>query len=175
MTNNKEDNIYPRAINYAKNKGVKYLIAFMLLGVNTFPPVQLNIWQTQSEIKNNANNIFYSDSLTAQNRPIVNAKNKSALKSRKIDVWITAYASMPEQTDDTPFITATGNYVRDGVVAANFLPFGTKIRMPELFGEKVFVVEDRMHSRFQNSVDIWFADNKEAKNFGKQWSKIEIL
>ena len=175
MTNNKKNNICPRIINYAKEKGVKYLIAFMLLGVNTFPPVQLNIWQTQSEIKNNANNIFYSDSLTAQNRPIVNAKNKSAPKSRKIDVWITAYASLPEQTDDTPFITATGNYVRDGVVAANFLPFGTKIRMPELFGEKIFVVEDRMHSRFQNSVDIWFADNKEAKNFGKQWSKIEIL
>ena len=175
MTNNKENNTYPRIINYAKEKGVKYLIAFMLLSVNTLPAVQFNIWQTQAEIKNNANNIFYSDSLTAQNRPIVNAKNKSAPKSRKIDVWITAYASLPEQTDDTPFITATGNYVRDGIVAANFLPFGTKIRMPELFGEKIFVVEDRMHSRFQNSVDIWFADNKEAKNFGKQWSKIEIL
>ena len=175
MTNNKEDNICPRAINYMKDKGAKYLIAFMLLGINTVPPIQFNIWQTQAEIENNAQNIFYSDSLMAQNRPTFNAKNKNAPKPRKIDVWITAYASVPEQTDDTPFITATGNYVRDGIVAANFLPFGTKIRMPELFGEKIFVVEDRMHSRFQNSVDVWFADNKEAKKFGKQWSKIEIL
>ncbi|MEK7635613.1 MAG: hypothetical protein AAB405_00820 [Patescibacteria group bacterium] len=180
MTNNKEDNIcsgpIARATNYAREKGAKYLIALMLLGANTVPSIQFNFdWQTQKETENSANHSFYSDSLMAQNRPIIDALNKSPLKPKKINVWLTAYSSLPEQTDDTPFITATGNYVRDGIVAANFLPFGTKIRMPELFGEKIFVVEDRMHSRFQNSVDIWFADNEEAKKFGKQLSKIEIL
>lgn len=177
--NSKEDNICPRITariaDCVKEKGAKYLIALMLLGTNTMPSIQFDIWQTQKEVENKTNHIFYSDSLMAQNRPIIGAINKSALKSKKMDVWLTAYSSLPEQTDDTPFITATGNYVRDGIVAANFLPFGTKIRMPELFGEKIFVVEDRMHSRFQNSVDIWFADNEEAKKFGKQWNRIEIL
>ena len=180
ITNNsKKDNICllitARATDCVKEKGAKYLIALMLLGANTIPSIQLDIWQTQKETENNANHSFYSDSLMAQNRSIINAINKSALKSKKMEVWLTAYSSLPEQTDDTPFITATGNYVRDGIVAANFLPFGTKIKMPELFGDKIFVVEDRMHSRFQNSVDIWFADNKKAKKFGKQLSKIEIL
>src|SRR3990167_1248447 len=40
-------------------------------------------------------------------------------------VTITAYSSTPEETDSTPFITASGTHVRDGVVAANFLPLGT--------------------------------------------------
>lgn len=161
------------AKNNIKSRAIRYLIALMFIGANTIPPIQLDFWQ--KPLETDYANIFYSDSLMAKNRPIIDAKSKKTLKPKQVKVWLTAYSSVPEQTDDTPFITATGNYVRDGVVAANFLPFGTKIRMPELFGEKVFVVEDRMHSRFQNSVDIWFADNEEAKKFGKQWSRIEIL
>ena len=40
--------------------------------------------------------------------------------------WVTAYSSTPEETDDTPFVTASGTSVRDGVIATNFLEFGTK-------------------------------------------------
>ena len=71
-------------------------------------------------------------------------------------VRATAYSSTVDQTDDSPFITASNTYVRDGIVAANFLPFKTKIMIPELFGNKVFTVEDRMHRRFSDRVDIWF-------------------
>src|SRR3989338_6396754 len=39
------------------------------------------------------------------------------------EVWVTAYSSSPDETDDTPFITASGGDVRDGVMAAYFLPF----------------------------------------------------
>src|SRR3989344_1044153 len=59
---------------------------------------------------------------------------------KTIDMVITAYSSTPDQTDDTPFITASGKQVADGIVANNLLPFGTKIRMPDLYGDKVFVV-----------------------------------
>ncbi|MBI2036999.1 MAG: hypothetical protein HYT14_01400, partial [Candidatus Liptonbacteria bacterium] len=55
-------------------------------------------------------------------------------------VTITAYSSTPEETDSTPFITASGTHVRDGVVAANFLPFGTAVKIPELYGDRLFVV-----------------------------------
>lgn len=93
----------------------------------------------------------------------------------RIHVVVTAYSSTPEQTDDTPFITASGSYVRKGIVAANFLPLGTKIKLPDIYGDEIFVVEDRMHPRKAYNVDIWFASTSEAKNFGIQRTYIEIL
>jgi 3D (Asp-Asp-Asp) domain-containing protein len=91
-------------------------------------------------------------------------------------VHITAYSSTPEETDDTPFTTATGSTVHDGIIAANFLPFGTKVRIPAAFGNKVFVVEDRMHPRMTNSVDVWMPSKSAALQFGvKNSMEIEIL
>jgi len=92
-------------------------------------------------------------------------------------VWTTAYTSDPAETDDTPFITASGSLVRDGVAAANFLPLGTEFRLPEQFGDKVFTVEDRMNARYNNEhiVDIWFPEKSQAKTFGKRMLTLEIL
>lgn len=36
-----------------------------------------------------------------------------------------AYSSTNGQTDGTPYLTAIGTPVRDGIIAANFLPIGT--------------------------------------------------
>jgi 3D (Asp-Asp-Asp) domain-containing protein len=91
------------------------------------------------------------------------------------DVWVTAYSSTPEETDDTPFTTAMNSEVRDGIVAANFLPFGTKLQIPEHFGDKVFTVEDRMHARKTNFVDIWMPTKQDAKRFGISYTSIVIL
>ena len=94
----------------------------------------------------------------------------------KINVLTTAYSSTVWETDSTPFLTASGNHVKDGVVANNLLPFGTKIRIPEVYGDKIFVVEDRMHwSKSPYYVDIWFPSNQEAKNYGVKTTYIEIL
>ncbi|MDA1337376.1 MAG: hypothetical protein O3C23_01255 [bacterium] len=93
----------------------------------------------------------------------------------RINVIVTAYSSTPEQTDSTPFITASGTYVRDGIVAANFLPIGTKIKLPDIYGDRIFVVEDRMHPRKQWMVDVWFASYKEAKEFGAKTTYIQVL
>jgi len=91
-------------------------------------------------------------------------------------IVVTAYSSTPDQTDDTPFITASGKVVEDGIVASNFLAFGTKLRLPELFGDKIFVVEDRMHQRFSsNRLDIWFPDRETAQDFGIKETTLEIL
>ena len=94
---------------------------------------------------------------------------------RTINVVVTAYSSTPEQTDDTPFITASGTKVREGIVAANFLPIGTKIKLPDLYGDKIFVVEDRMHPRKHYMVDIWFANYTEAKEFGAKLTYVQVL
>ncbi len=90
-------------------------------------------------------------------------------------VWITAYSSSPDETDDTPLITASGKVVHDGVVAANFLPFGTKVKIPELFGEKIFTVYDRMHKRKTNVVDVWMVSKYQAIQFGAAYTHIEVL
>ena len=94
---------------------------------------------------------------------------------RRVTAHLTAYSSTPDQTDDTPFTTAAGTRVRDGVVAANFLPLYTRIKIPEVFGEKVFVVEDRMARRFQDRVDIWFPDRASARKFGIKKAEIVVL
>ena len=90
-------------------------------------------------------------------------------------VWITAYSSTPDETDDTPFITASGTQVRDGIVATNLLPFGTKIKIPALFGNKVFTVEDRMHARKRNVVDVWMSSKEHALQFGSSYTEIAVL
>ena len=94
-------------------------------------------------------------------------------------IIITAYNSEPGQTDDSPCITANNfNVCENGVedtIAANFLPFGTKVKIPALFGDKVFVVRDRMNRRFSNRVDVWMIEKPDAVNFGVKMAKIEVL
>ena len=90
-------------------------------------------------------------------------------------VPVTAYSSTPDQTDSTPFITASGTDVRDGIVACNFLRFGTKVRFPQLYGDKIFIVEDRMAVRNSHKMDIWFTSRGQAKQFGIKIAKVEIL
>jgi 3D (Asp-Asp-Asp) domain-containing protein len=90
-------------------------------------------------------------------------------------VPFSAYTSRPEETDSTPFITADGSHVADGIIAANFLPFGTKVRIPKLFGNKIFEVHDRMNKRYPYKIDIWMDDYHEAIQFGVRRADIEIV
>lgn len=97
----------------------------------------------------------------------------SFIKPQKIiKTTVTFYSSDYWQTDDTPFITANGTYVRDGIAAANFLPFGTKIMLPEIYGNKQFIVEDRMNQRYNDRVDIWVATYEEALQQGIKYNTI---
>jgi 3D (Asp-Asp-Asp) domain-containing protein len=93
---------------------------------------------------------------------------------RIIYVVVTAYSSTPDQTDDSPFITANGSWVHEGTLAANFLPFGTKIRLPDYSGDKNYVIEDRMNQRYTYRADIWMTSREAAKQFGVKRLKMEI-
>jgi len=96
--------------------------------------------------------------------------------AQRLNVVITAYSSTIQETDDTPYITAAGTTVRDGIIANNYFPLGTKIRIPELYGDKIFVVEDRMNWQKSNyHFDIWFSSYSDALNFGAKRTYIEIL
>jgi 3D (Asp-Asp-Asp) domain-containing protein len=90
-------------------------------------------------------------------------------------VIATAYTPRPEETDSTPWLTAAGTKTREGVIAANWLPFGTKVKIDD----KIYTVEDRMNSRytaaFPARIDIVFLSLDKARKFGKQKIEIEIL
>jgi 3D (Asp-Asp-Asp) domain-containing protein len=90
-------------------------------------------------------------------------------------IAVTAYSSTVDQCGADPFTTATGTQVRDGVIAANFLPMGTKVRFPDQFGNKIFVVEDRMAARYWQRADIWMPTREAAKQWGVRHVRIEIL
>jgi len=104
------------------------------------------------------------------------AANEAKKAVKIIKVIVTAYSSTEDQTDSTPFITASNKYVKDGIVANNMLPFGTKIRIPGLYGDKVFTIEDRMNKRKSNyHIDIWMPSKPLAVNFGVKTAEIEVL
>ncbi|MBP9762778.1 3D domain-containing protein [Patescibacteria group bacterium] len=105
---------------------------------------------------------------------IVRPDRLATLKTYSISV--TGYNSEEGQTDSTPFTTADGSTVGDGIIAANFLPFNTKVRFPELFGDRVFEVHDRMNPRYNLRADVWMANKSDALKFGvKRNIKIEVI
>ena len=142
----------------------------------TLTPVENNDQISESESQSFSKYI-YGNSLLSIHSPLAVQKNiqvKVSVK-KQYNVTATAYSSTPDQTDNTPFITASGTHVRDGIVAANFLPIGTLIIIPEVYGDKVFIVEDRMHERYSSRVDIWFPSRSEAKQFGVKQITIELI
>jgi len=90
---------------------------------------------------------------------------------------VTAYSSSPDETSGDPFITASGARTESGVLAHQYLPFGTKVRFPDQFGEKIFVVQDRLHERHTSyyHFDMWSFSKAEAKVWGARQIRVEIL
>ena len=105
-----------------------------------------------------------------------NPANPDPKVAREMNVVITAYSSTVHETDETPLITASGIQVKDGIIANNLLPFGTRIRIPEIYGDKIFLVEDRMNWKAGNyHIDIWEDSYQDALNFGAKTTYIEVL
>jgi len=107
-------------------------------------------------------------------------KNKGLEAKYSVNTVITAYNSDIGQTDDTPCITANGfdlcKHGQEDSVAINGYKMGTKVRFPDLFGDKVFIVRDRMNARFNSSrVDVWMLSKADAKNFGVRAARMEVL
>jgi 3D (Asp-Asp-Asp) domain-containing protein len=106
----------------------------------------------------------------------ISSPNNPEKEPIRIFAIVTAYSSTPWETDEDPHITASGKIVRDGIVANNLFPFGTKIKIPEIFGDKIFVVEDRMSFEKSNyQFDVWFEDYFEALKFGAKKTYVEII
>ncbi len=115
--------------------------------------------------------------VASSSKPIASSSELTVVRTSTHTM--TAYNSEVGQTDDSPCITANGfNVCKHGIedtVAANFLPMGTKIKIPELFGDRIFVVRDRMNKKHPNRVDVWMKDRPSAMKFGVKVAKIQVL
>ncbi len=103
---------------------------------------------------------------------------------------MTAYNPLPEQTDSTPFEAASGKIVREGYVAISKdlesrFPLGSFIEIVivceinqegDCLGSESqekgdffrLKIEDRMHPRKKNQVDIFFMCKQDAVKFGRR-------
>ncbi|MFH0853845.1 MAG: hypothetical protein V1853_05615 [bacterium] len=115
----------------------------------------------------------YEREVTQSDRlPVI--KQRPAKKT--IHLTVTAYSSTVDQTDSSPFITASGTHVHDGTLAHNYLPIGTQVRFPDIFGNKIFVVEDRLNARYgPYMADIWMPTRDQAIQWGAKVLRMEIL
>jgi 3D (Asp-Asp-Asp) domain-containing protein len=109
----------------------------------------------------------------------------------------TAYNSLASQTDSTPHITATGARTRFGIVAvsrdvlSHDIPYGSLIRIRDLGHyysgrgagryqsmldeHGLFIVEDTMHARKQQQVDVWFPALSSARSWGVRRVEVEVI
>jgi len=100
------------------------------------------------------------------------------------------------QTNAQPFTTATGTRTAWGIVAVSRdllgedLPYGSLVRLRDLgsfatgrgagtyqalLDATLFVVEDTMHPRKWNQIDLWFADYASALAWGVRQLEVEVV
>ncbi|MFH1890038.1 MAG: hypothetical protein ABIJ91_00485 [Candidatus Kuenenbacteria bacterium] len=153
--------------------GITILLLIFLMA--EFAQIFLQFKDLTQKPVNNSRSVYVVDSQPIDIDVYLREYFANKLPQKTMHVTVSAYSSTNGQTDDTPYLTAFNTPIRDGVVAANFLPVGTVIRFPDKFGDRLFVVEDRMDERFSLQVDVWMSDREEAKKFGIQYLKLEIF
>lgn len=112
-------------------------------------------------------------SLTLLSLPFFVMATDSKKEIVTLEVLATAYNSVPEQTDDTPFEAAWGDIldpkVKSIAVSSDLLNMGltknTRVEIEGLPGE--YVVLDKMNKRWEKKIDIYMGTNiREAKKWG---------
>jgi hypothetical protein len=118
--------------------------------------------------------------------PVQNSKGRIVQRRFLVSgtkvVNVSAYTSHRNQTDRSPCIPAAGRpfpgakafnlceHNREDVVAANFADFWTKMLGPSHENPRylrLYTVVDRMNRRYDDNVDIWMKDIRQARRFGR--------
>lgn len=109
-------------------------------------------------------------------------------------MWVTAYQSVPEQTDNSPFHTSTGERTNRLVVAVSqdqlckvtkqcrrnvklcckpeAVHYGDVVKI-EGIGYRI--VADVMHERHKNRFDVWVASLAEEKRIPEKKRRVWII
>lgn len=91
---------------------------------------------------------------------------------------VTSYRSIPQQTDNSPFITSIGERVcKDGIAASQDLIRNGVVR----YGDWVFIedvgfkrVTDTMNKRHTNRFDVWVGTLEEEKKFHSRFKNKKL-
>ena len=67
--------------------------------------------------------------------------------------------------------TASGVYPAVGMCAADHLPFGSKVTLPD---GRVLTVTDRFGGGYSDRLDIFMQTEAECWNFGRRWLECKI-
>ena len=97
-----------------------------------------------------------------------------------LTVELTAYNSVPAQTDSTPNVTASGAEAAPGTVAVSRdllgrFPYGSEVVVLSVSGpacggyvpDTPLTVADTMNARIRNHVDVWLETTEQAQNWGR--------
>ena len=138
-------------------------------------------------------NLFFSintSKLEQTNKILINNINNTATQLRKITsdfetrlmiadivtnceykkVTATCYSPSIDETDSTPFITASGDRVHTTYIAVsrdlykNGWKFGSMVYIKEL--NQFFIVKDLMNKRYEKRIDYFAWTKPEAKEHG---------
>ena len=87
-------------------------------------------------------------------------------------IWATLNASAYCDRE----ITASGEYVRDGICAMDrvngmVVPFNSKVYLPD---GRVLIVKDRFGAGHNNHLDIGMETESECWEFGRRWLRCKI-
>ncbi|SFR48036.1 3D (Asp-Asp-Asp) domain-containing protein [Robiginitalea myxolifaciens] len=94
---------------------------------------------------------------------------------QEIEVTVSAFNSVPWQTDGDPTITAWGDTLQEGMqciaISRDLLAIGlehnTEVEIEGLPG--TYLVKDKMNRRFRNHVDLYMGtDVSKAREWGRQ-------
>ena len=98
---------------------------------------------------------------------------------QKIEVTASAYNSLKSQGVGNPILTAWGDTLKPGMqsiaVSRDLIKRGLEYNTPvKIEGfEGVFIVNDKMHPRWRNKIDIYMGEDKiKALKWGRR--KVEI-
>ncbi|MEX0288356.1 MAG: 3D domain-containing protein [Flavobacteriaceae bacterium] len=100
---------------------------------------------------------------------------KEEIEWKTLEVTASAYNSVSSQTDGNPSLAAWGDTLRQGMkciaVSRDLIALGlkhnTEVKIDGFEG--IFLVKDKMHSRWRNRIDIYMGtDVKKAREWGRK-------
>lgn len=117
--------------------------------------------------------VAYADEIIPEKEKIVIEQKVIDQVEKTVVAEISAYTSSVDETDDTPFITASGQRTRKGIIACpSKYDFG---QIVEIKG-KDYECQDRMNSRYRDKevFDIWHETKAEAFQWGRRTLTVKI-
>ena len=100
-------------------------------------------------------------------------KDEIEYEWKLLEVTATAYNSIANQTDSTPFITAYGDSLIPGkkyiAISRDLFKLGIKHNTPIIIKDfdGIYLVKDKMNKRWKKRIDIYMGnDVKAAKEWG---------